>query len=70
MRLEVARFSLRIIPESPQDAAYIEEVLGLKEGGQYIHLLRIDAMGLSALAYLETHTPKRIRRYDIGNKLF
>jgi len=32
MRLEVDRAVLRIVPETPQDEAYLEHVLGLAHG--------------------------------------
>lgn len=53
MRLTVDRYSMQIIPETKQDEAYIEEVLGLKKGGDCIAAERIDAMGLSCIAYVE-----------------
>jgi hypothetical protein len=61
MKLKIARSKLEIVPdrgmlpgEDERDDAFIEEVLGLKKEGDYVHLVRRDAMGVSALAYLET----------------
>ena len=50
MRLKVNRYSLQITPENETDEAYIEEVLGLRNGGDVIHLVRDNAMGRSHLA--------------------
>lgn len=55
MKLQVDRYSLSIIPENVQDEAYIEEVLGLKRQGDRCQCFRVNAMGLSALAYIQLH---------------
>lgn len=47
---------MRIIPESPQDEAYLEEVLGLRKDGDGAFLVRKNASGLSCWAYAETRT--------------
>ena len=62
MRLKVNRYSLQITPEDETDEAYIEEVLGLRKGGDVIHLVRDNAMGLSCIAHLETRTVKQEER--------
>lgn len=54
MKLKVERYGIEIIPEDKIDEAYIEEVLGLKEANSSIKLKRINAMGLSCIAYLQT----------------
>ena len=36
------------------EVAYIEDVLGLKEDGDSINLVRFNASGLSCIGYLET----------------
>ena len=62
MKLDILRYGLRIVPEdsytmSPgdeRDTTYIEEVLGLHKEGDTITLRRVNVMGLSSLAYLET----------------
>lgn len=61
MKLKISRSKLEIVPDrgmlpgdDERDDAFIEEVLGLKKEGDYVHLVRRDAMGVSALAYLET----------------
>lgn len=59
MRLKVNRYRLQITPENETDEAYIEEVLGLRNGGDVIHLVRDNAMGLSCIAHLETRTVKQ-----------
>ena len=56
MRLTVYRHSLQITPENETDEAYIEEVLGLRNNGDVVHLVRDNAMGLSCIAHLETRT--------------
>ncbi len=54
MKLEVGRYSIKIIPENEIDEAYIEEVLGCRKAGDIIKLRRRDVISTSALAYLET----------------
>ena len=61
MKLKISRSKLEIVPdrgmlpgEDERDEAFIEEVLGLKKEGDYVHLVRKNAMGLSCIAYLET----------------
>ena len=62
MKLKVTRNSIQIIPdrfsEDERDEAYIEEVLGLRQEGDSIRLVRRNAAGLSSLAYLETEKEK------------
>ena len=58
MKLNIERYSLNIIPEDIKDEVFIEEVLGLKEGGDTIPLRRKDAFGFGSIAYLETVTEK------------
>jgi hypothetical protein len=65
MRLDVDRHGLKITPDSSgfgprdeRDLAFIEEVLGLKNDGDSVLLVRKNAMGLSCIAYLETKTKK------------
>lgn len=53
MKLRVSRHSIEIIPEGPTDEAYIEEVLGLRKAGEWACLTRINASGLSCIAYLQ-----------------
>lgn len=65
MQLEISRYGMKIVPESgflntdERDAAFIEEVLGLKKAGDFVKLVRVDCGGLSALAYLETKRPTK-----------
>ena len=55
MKLEVGRNTLKIIPETPQDEAYIEDTLGLYAKGDAIALIRVACIGLDrTIAYLET----------------
>ena len=54
MKLKVTRYFLEIIPEGETDEAYIEEVLGLGKEGDKIELIRVNASGLSCIAYLKT----------------
>ena len=53
MKLEVTRYSIKVIPESPQDEAMLEEVFGLRKGGDSVPATRKNAIGLSCWAYLE-----------------
>jgi hypothetical protein len=53
VKIEVKRHSLLIIPETPQDEAWLEEVLGLKKDGDTAPLVRQNAIGLSCWAYAE-----------------
>ena len=53
MRMKVGSCGIQIIPENEQDVAYIEDTLGLKEETSFIKLERINASGLSCIAYLE-----------------
>ena len=65
MKLNTHRYGLEIVPESPQDEAFIEEVLGLHTAGQSVELVRRNAIGLGALAFLETRTPRqKMIEYD------
>lgn len=60
MKLRVSRYSIEITPEGDTDLAYIEEVLGLKNGGQSVDLIRVNAYGSSGLAYLQAkRAPER-----------
>jgi len=54
MKLVVDRYGIRIVLENKIDEAYIEDTLGLKEKDSSISLKRINSMGLSCIAYLET----------------
>jgi len=54
MKLVVDRYGIRIVPENKIDEAYIEDTLGLKEKDSSISLKRVNSMGLSCIAYLET----------------
>ena len=54
MKFEVRRFGIVVIPETKEDEAYIEDTLGLRKEGDYLHLQRRNAHGLSTIAYLET----------------
>ena len=53
MKLKVTRYSLEVIPESPQDEAYIEEVLGLRAEGACVVLVRKNNSGVSSISCLE-----------------
>ena len=54
MKIEIGRYRITIYPENDLDVAYIEEVLGLKEDGDKIELVRRNIIGVSHIAYLET----------------
>ena len=54
MKLEIGRYSIKIIPENEQDEAYIIDTLGLKKKDETVPLKRIAVMGIdTAIAYLE-----------------
>ena len=67
MRLEITRYTLKIVPEDTgfgrnedkRDTAFIEEVLGLKDEGDSIRLVRRNAHGFGCIAYLDTDKGKR-----------
>jgi hypothetical protein len=63
MRLEVTKLGMKIVPENETDEVYIERFLGLKENGDWLPLVRQNAIGLSCLGSLSTHpfpgTPKK-----------
>jgi len=62
MRIELERYSLRIIPEdNVSDLVYIEEVLGLKQDGDSIKLIRHNAHEVNRIACLET---ERMTKHD------
>ena len=54
MRFEIRRGGIAVIPESKQDEAYIEDTLGLRRDGEYVRLIRRNAMGMSCMGLLET----------------
>ena len=45
MRIELDRWTIRIIPENEQDIAFVEDTMGLYQDGQVIELERIDNYG-------------------------
>ena len=53
MKLEVSRYHMTVVPETEQDRAYLEEVLGMKNNEDQCTAERINAMGLSCWAYLK-----------------
>lgn len=53
MKMLVGRYTILIVPENETDAAYLEEVFGLKKEGDWIQAKRVNAMGLSCIAYIE-----------------
>ncbi len=53
MKLQISRYSLSVIPETPQDEAYMEEVLCLMRDGDSVPLVRRNAMGLSCWGHAE-----------------
>jgi hypothetical protein len=47
MKLEMDRNSMKIVPESAVDEAYLEEVFGLRNQGDSAIVIRENAMSLS-----------------------
>jgi hypothetical protein len=70
MRLIVRRHSLAVVPESPTDEVYLEEVLGLMKDGDSVRFTRHNAVVIPskwgwAEAVKETiRRPKRMKRKD------
>ena len=60
MRLKINRYSLCIVPEDIKDEVFIEEILHLKNGGDSIPCVRVNAMGLSCIAELEIKVSNNI----------
>ena len=58
MRLRVDRAAIMIIPESPIDEAYLEEVLKLRSEDCRVTGKRVNAMGVNGWAYLEVGPDK------------
>lgn len=58
MKFEVERNRILIIPQNEEDTAYIEDTLGLKEEKAEITARRINAIGLSCIAYIEVKKSK------------
>ncbi len=59
MKLTVHRHYLEIRPEDDTDEAYIEEVLGLRNEGDVIHLVRENCGTMFCLLDLRTMTVKQ-----------
>lgn len=55
MQMVIDRHGIKIIPQSKQDEAYIEDTLSLKKGGDSILLVRENVIGFHSLAQLNTH---------------
>jgi len=56
MKIEIDRWTIRLIPENEQDTAFVEDTMGLYKDGQTIELERID--GEAGAFRLETDLPK------------
>ncbi len=74
MNLKVNRYNLKIEDGTfwkDINVAFIEEVLGLKNDGDSIRLVRKNASGLSCIAYLETMKEEEYKKYikNINDKL-
>ena len=59
MRLLALRSCIQIIPESKIDEAYLEEVFGLRNEGDFIKAKRVNAIGLSCWAHLLLEKEKK-----------
>lgn len=53
MRMEVGRYNIVIVPETPQDEAFIEEVLHLKHDKDATVVVRNNAFDLHCMGNLE-----------------
>lgn len=77
MRLVIGRENLTIYPEEStyQDSnqntletAFIEDVLGLKEDGDFVFLKRKNVLGMSCLALLQTEKPReKVEKIDYAD---
>ena len=60
MELKIKRYSLQIVlDDDVRDVAFIEEVLGLKNKGDWIKLIRVNranTASMGCIPYLETET--------------
>ena len=68
MRFVIDRDSIRIIPDSDQDIAFIEDTLGLKDKCQCIELRRVNAHNLSSLAELRACSTAKWAEIDSWEK--
>jgi len=57
MKLEIDRFTLRIIPENELDVAFIEDTMGLYKDGTELSIERIDSENVEMGFRLETDLP-------------
>lgn len=69
MKFKVERYGIEVIPENREDEAYIEDTMGLKEGGDAILLVREDAVGMHCLTHLTTHFYRKKDVRLIGDSL-
>lgn len=53
MRIELQRKSIRIIPESPQDVAFIEDTLKIKNDRDFLELKRKNETSCAPPGILE-----------------
>jgi hypothetical protein len=54
MKMEICRRTIKIIPENEEDAAFIEDTLGMRKADDKIFLERVPCFGIpSSLAYIE-----------------
>lgn len=61
MRLEVLRHSLRIVPETEADVAFIEDTLGLEAAGDMLNLVRYNIDADHRLRHLDARGPLTTR---------
>ncbi len=54
MRFSVTRRGIEVVPENDQDVAFIEDTLGLKKAGDFVPLVRQNAINLSCMGNLTT----------------
>ena len=67
MKIIFDRFTIKLIPETEQDVAFIEDTMGLVEDGDEIALERIDSEDVELGFRLETdlRTKPAIRKVDM-----
>ena len=53
VKLELTRTTIKIIPESDADIAFIEDTIGLKQDYHYVYLVRMPGNRLVYPIYLQ-----------------
>jgi len=65
MKLFVERRTIRIVPETPQDEAMLEDTFGLRRDGDAVSLVRHNAMGLSCWGDAEVRAVREMPEEEV-----